>query len=400
MKILVTIPLILIFLLGQVSGAAEQCRFYFGQPITTESSRVELLKIGETNLRSKIKIETQTLVENTNEAALDLMRLLVDGPSFILDEKIALLKDTMELSIPLKNGYWLLVSYDSRSMSGSRFVLDKIFLLSEATKTKIADNMLLPPNTFTFDAATPVEKLTLAKTDFELPEYFPKDYLLKLKIPLVVDGPSLEKLAQFAKYFDYFTKKDDLRKIINQKSPFKRKLLLQVGKAKSILTSVVLKQPFKIVVQGIMLGIAINGASYMMTNYNVNLNPFQAFSHQPSIVEKSTSFTQFASQSPEVKSQFKAVVEEAQQRLALNEPYTGPKISKTLMDSSNKFSINANTWIFEKNDPSENVKRTYIVFSEESTNKNIDNIQYFILEIDATKYAALIQAIKAQLIIK
>lgn len=374
----------MIFLLSQISGAAEQCRFYFGQAVTTESSSTEMISLSNDNVRSKIKIEQVPLEGDVNAAASAIMKMLVNGTSYILDEKIALHKGTMELGIPVKNGYTLLAVFESTSTAAPRFTLDKIFSVSPTgVKEKIAEK-LISPNEF-----------TLTNSEFDLPTYFPQDYLVRLKIPLVIEGPALEKLYELAKYFKFFSK-EELRKIFNIESSVKRKIVLQVGKAKSVLKSVIIKQPFKIAVQGIMLGVAIHGANYMLTNYNINLNPFQAISnHTQSIVEKSISSVQFESQPANVKAQFKAVVEEAEHKITLNEPYTGPKISKVLMNSANKFSLNASTWVFEKIDSTDNSKHTYMVFSEEKTVQNIEGIQYYIMEIDAAKYADLIRAIKA-----
>lgn len=352
MKIVVTGLILLGLTQSSISNAAGLCENLFTfrpeaqqpqiqvQQQTTAyaevgSARVEVTKVSDENSHSKLHVEQLEFSKDPNQAVLELIRYLVNGRTFALEDKNVLIKNKMTLGIPLKNGYTFLVTYESKSNEYPLFVIeDKITLLSPSNKEFKLTDVLISPT-----------EMKIAKSDFDMPEYFEKDLLVNLKIPLSIDATILAKLDGYAKYFEHIPK-EKLRKIFAQQSPVKRNMLLQIGRAKSMLNEAFLKSPFKIAAQAVFMAAIINGSGHIMTNYFTNPLP-------PSST-------------------------------------TQVKLGKGALINNNDVS-----WVLETKDNA-NQPHTYIAFSGEIKSANLNNqpVQYVIFEVDPVKYAKLIAQMK------
>lgn len=398
--------ILFVFLFNQIAGAAGLCEALFPEAkaakivadaapkkviaekfkikVATDSDRTEMYKINDEGFHSRLKIEVKELSKDSDQAVLELMRLLVDGTTYALEDKNVLLKNKMSLGIRLNNGFTFLVNYESKSSTRPWFVVeDKILLLSPTNKEiKITDGIVDPIS------------LKIAKSEFDMPDFFEKDSQVVLKIPLSVEPEVLKKLDSYAPLFEHMPK-EKLRKILAINSTFKRKAMLQLERAKSMFKKEIMKQPFKILLHGTIMGLISFGV-----NQAVSTNGTDVFKHMndkpAAVVEAATLTASFSANEALAKAQYSELRKQIQQTAQEQHTTAGAEKSKDIIVAGGtSFTVNAKTFIFEQADPMNGSIHTYIVFAEDKVIKNEPALQYFATEINAAKYAPMIQAIKS-----
>lgn len=408
MKTVAVASLLFVFLFNQVAGAAGICQDLFlngkaeqsqtqypvvvyQKPeikilIQTKSPRVRMTTVSDEGLKSRLVIEEQPLSQDADQAVLEVMRLLLNNNDFVLNEKNVLEKNEMTLGIPLKDGLTFLVTYESRSSERSSFVIDdKIVLATPTSNHKITSNLKDPVN------------LRLAKSEFDMPDFFQKDTVINLKVPLSLNSNVLAKLKKFAALFEHMDK-DELRKILALESPFKRNALLRLGRIKSTFKNIVQKQPIKLAFNGAAMALITFGVNHFMTNQS-NIDVFQHLNSKPAaVVDVATTTASFSVEESLAKAQYATIRKEAQQKALSQKVSDSVSETKDLIASGGtSFTVNAHTFIFEQADPLNGSTHTYIVFAEDKVigKAKAQALQYFAMEINAAKYAPMIKAIKA-----
>ncbi len=366
----------IVFFLGLTAEASLSCHVLFAEPfnpysVASESNRVEITKISEdTDKNSQLILQEEGFSPDSKKAVIELVRMLVQNSDFKLEDKNVLTKNKFTLGVPLKNGYSLLLNYESKSGQVSRFVLqDKILLMTPTGKEiKITDEIL------------GADALEIKKSEFDLNTFSQKGLQINLKIPLTVDGDLLKKFSEMANYFEYFSK-EELRELFNKTDNLSKiKTYLNLRKAKTVFFDVLIKQPFKTLVGGAMMFFVFN-SHVMLPAFPHTVQPVNPPAISQMYIQKTIDNLHLPADDKELRQQFAEIRTQAESH-ALH-----------FLDSKK-----SNLFIFEQVKKNESVKHTYLVFSEDLSSqlKNTNNLgmQYFVMEINAAKNQKLISFIK------
>ncbi len=380
-----------VFLVAISASASLRCEAIFPEPfqpfsMTTESNRVEIKKISTDSDVSRLTVEESAFSADPKVAVIELIRMLVKNSDYKLEDKNVLLKNKFSLGIPLKNGYSLMLNYESKSGQESRFVLqDKINLVTPTGKEiKITDELISP------------DELKINKSEFLLKDIDESDLDIKLKVPLVVQGELLKNFAELTNYFEYFNKQELRNLFTKTDSLFKIKMQLRLRKAKSVFYNVLIKEPFKFIIGGSLM-FAVMNSQLILPSHNSYTHTDQVTPISQIYIEKTISDLQLPLTDKELKQQFNEIQKQVLVEERSNH-FSNLKYEDIPLNTQNNFSLKNNLFVFERVDKDTLSKHTYIVFSNDISNQisgaNNLGMQYFVMEINAVKYEKLIHFIK------
>lgn len=357
-----------------------------------ESKRLSVIHVNNENAVSKLIIEAKAFSENTDQGTIEIMQMLVQNSDFKLEDKSVLTKNKFTLGVPFKDGYFFELTYESKSNDQPRFVLqDKIILISPTGKeSKVTDELL--------DA----RDLKVNKSEFNLSGFSETGLQVHLRVPLVVEGDLLARLTEMAPYFEYF-KKSEIAAILKNESLAKIKMLFRLGKAKDVFLKVLIKQPFKSLISGVIIFAVINGQAYFphRTSPHKNLIPAAVISH----TYLKTTINNFpiaenqiipsAENQIKLKSELGALLQKASAQLE-SKSNEGPGPFDISLGSTNIFSRDHNLFIHNRKNEVTGLPQTYFVFASEVSTGAVQGIQFFPVEVNPQEFQTLIQFLKAQ----
>lgn len=366
--------------------------------VKSESNRVELKKHTGSEEPEKITLEEMKFSERPDEAMRELLNMVIKNSSYILDDKNVLTKGELSLGIPAADGKYFEVKYKSVSSDRSQFVVDKITLRTPTGSgdKKIAESFLKSG------------EFKIKKSEHEIGDALGAGVNVKLKIPLVIDGPLLQKFDTYSKCFEYF-KKDELRALFASKSILKIRTVLEFRRARVLFLKVLIKEPMKAAIgYGFvaltaaalsinMAGKSLPDMSHHDTNKNIAAELVLSRSELSGILENRINNHDIPKANVRLNAQMSELKKEISDYLTKNAqvPYSGPSL-KDLNLNTTTLSPNHQTWIFEKQDAYNNSVHTYIVFAQEKASSVGPGLQYVIMEINANKYSDLVTFIKQQ----
>ncbi len=225
-----------------VAKAAVQCTSLFESTHVDGVTKKSYLEQRSTDKEtSNLQIIPMDFNANPKFSALEIIRLSLTSSSFSLLEKNYLNKDKIILGFILKEGSTLEVSYASNSKFEDQFLIEQVNIrTATGYKIKIAEN-LVKENDFEL------------KTDlFDLTKFIGGNTNLELKVPLIIRGQTLAHIAEQAKNFELFTK-DELRSLYTTKTEKQIARTVFIRKAKDLFYKVLVKEPFKILIGGVMM---------------------------------------------------------------------------------------------------------------------------------------------------
>lgn len=408
---LLTLFVFTVFHFGTVQAYAQTCENLFANstevvavadtpaplPVVVEnipsiSNRVELQKVTNSPTPEKLILEKLDFSQNTDQASIELMRLLLQNSAYVLEEKNVLTKGELVIGIPAKEGYFFEITYKSVSNERSQFIVDKITLKTPTgtDSKKVAEGFLK------------AGELQLKKTEFEIGGLLGKEINAKLKIPLAINGPLLTKIDTLATFFEYF-RKDEMRTLLKTNSMLKIRTIFEYRRARSVFFKVLFKEPIKTAI-GFGFIILASGMSPMNIGKaptQVEMNPVavEAILPRDTVTYLSQRINSF--DIPEEARLIKAELYELNKQITRNfsrrdQTYVGPKAGDILLDNNNTFSLKHKTWIFEQVDFKTKSVRTYIVFAEDKVSNEGPGIQYMVMQIEPNTYPELIKFIKNQ----
>lgn len=362
------------------------------EPVKTNSNRVELKKHTNSEAPEKLVIEKMDFSEKPDEASIELMRMLLQNSSYVLEEKNVLNKGELSIGIPVKDGYYFEVTYKSMSSERSQFLVEKITLRTPTGtgSKKIAEGFLK------------AGEVKIKKAEHELGDVLGEGVNAKIKIPLIIDGPLLTKIDKLAKFFEYF-RKDELRNLLQSNSMLKIRAVFEYRRARDVFFKVLFKEPMKAAI-GMGFIILATGISTNPMNMVGRSNPdpvgTQVVAMAPreysSYMQNKINGFDVPQQATQLRVEISEINKQIKSHADSKEPYYGPSMAEISLDRSSAFSAEHQTWIFEKADPYNKSVHTYIVFAQEKATTVGPGVQYMVMEIAADKYPTLIKFIKDQ----
>lgn len=359
--------------------------------VKSNSDRVELKRHENTTAVEKLVIEEMGFSPKPDEASIEMMRLLLQNSSYVLEEKNVLTKGELSIGIAAKDGYFFEVTYKSMSTEKSQFIVDKITVRTPTGtgSKRIAEGFLK------------AGEVSIKKAEHELGDILGAGINAKIKIPLIIDGPLLTKIDKLAKFFEYF-KKDELRNLLRTSSMAKIRLVFEYRRARDVFFKVLFKEPMKAAIgMGFIIlatGIATNPVQITrQTPEPIATHIVAAAPHETSayLVER-INHIEIPQQAQQLRYEVVELNKQIKTHFDSKAPYYGPNLAEIRLDHSSAFSKEHKTWIFEKIDQFNKSKHTYIVFAEEKASVAGPGIQYMVMEIDASKYPELIKYITSQ----
>lgn len=414
MRILTAIIFTLSYIGTSLSYAGPSCQLIFGgeekpviagllpapprkipviiEKVQSNSDRVELKKHTNSEAPEKLVIEELGFSQKTDEASIEMMRMLLQNSSYVLEEKNVLTKGELAIGIPVKDGYYFEVTYKSMSSERSQFIVDKITLRTPTGtgSKKIAEGFLK------------AGEVKIKKAEHEIGDILGEGVNAKIKIPLIIDGPLLNKIDKLSKFFEFF-RKDELRKLLQTSSMLKIRTVFEYRRARDVFFKVLFKEPMKAAI-GMGFIILATGVSTAPFNLTTHDNPTpvgaQVVAMAPreysSYMQSKINGFDVPQQAMQLRVEISEINKQIQSHMDSKEPYYGPNMSEISLDRSSAFSKEHQTWIFEKADPYNKSVHTYIVFALEKATTAGPGIQYMVMEISAEKYPELIKFIKDQ----
>jgi len=361
------------------------------EPMKSNSDRVILKKHENSEAIEKLVIEEMGFSNKPDEASIEMMRLLLQNSSYVLEEKNVLTKGELSIGIPIKDGYFFEVTYKTMSTERSQFIVDKITLRTPTGtgSKKVAEGFLKPG------------EVKIKKSEHEIGDILGTGVNAKIKIPLIIDGPLLDKIDKLSKFFEYF-RKDELRNLLRTNSMMKIRTVFEFRRARDVFFKVLFKEPMK----------AAIGMGFIILATGLVANPINMVGRQPEPIatqivaaapRDTSSFLQdrinhlaIPATATTIRAEVANLNAQIKTHFTSTEVYNGPRLSEIRLDQSSAFSIKHQTWIFEKADPVNKSTHTYIVFAEEKASVAGPGVQYMVMEIDASRYPELIKLIKGQ----
>lgn len=361
------------------------------ESVNSNSNRVELKRNTNSESIEKLIIEEMSFSAKPEEAAIEMMRLLLQNSAYVLEEKNVLTKGELTIGIAAKDGYFFEVTYKSMSTEKSQFIVDKITVRTPTGtgSKKVAEGFLK------------ADKVQIKKAEHELGDILGAGINAKIKIPLIIDGPLLTKIDKLSKFFEYF-KKDELRKLLRTNSMAKIRLVFEYRRARDVFFKVLFKEPMKaaIGIGFIILATSFSPNPILMTHQTpepIATHIVAAAPHDTSayLLER-INHMQIPQQAQQLRHEIGELNKQIKTHFDSKAPYYGPNLAEIRLDQSSAFSIEHKTWIFEKTDQFNQSKHTYIMFAEEKASNVGPGIQYMVMEIGASKYPELIKYINFQ----
>lgn len=387
MRALFKILIPVLALAGPAAHAAGTCESLFFAPIqpvrmASDSSRVEITKVTDAPVRSRLVVEEGAFPRDTNQAAIELMRMLVRNNDFKLEDKNVLLKNKFTVGIPLREGYTLQLTYESRSNANPRFVLqDRLVLVTPAGREVRVTEELMSR-----------DQLSLARNEYELADYAELGQQLRLRVPLVVEGPLLSKVARLADYFEYFTK-EELGRIVRSSSMLRIETLFQIRRARHVFFKVLIKEPFKFMIGGALAFAVFN--SQMIVPQHREVPTAAPAEISATYVANTLNNIAVPAGQPALRQEFRTLQAEVAQKIARHS-FSEISAFDVRIDPENVFSREHNVFVFSRVNENTGSTHTYLVFAKDiSQNRNLA-IQYYVVEISAARYANLIAYINGQ----
>lgn len=351
--------------------------------VVFKSERILLQKMAQASEPTGLMLKPKIISDNPQAATMELLKMMVHTTSYSLSDKNVLYKNSLELGMPVGEGYSLGLKYESDGRESPIFRLEAVEIVT--------------PTGYTFKVSKEVLSRTsfrLAKDSFELPaDVYPHGRRIHAEIPLTIEGKSLTEIDRMASSLELFNK-NELREIADQKTygTMKRKFFFR--KTKALFKKYFVAAPFKTIANLAPTLILASVISYGVANIpkTADVVPLA-----PQATWVSTSINQAASKSiaPEVKIQFNQLMVEADAKIksgASEVPKFGPASTAA---PKYKFSEQHMTWVFEQK-ASDGSTKTYVVLTEESTGTANSPMKYLVLEIDPVKYADMIKFIRTQ----
>lgn len=386
MKTFTAFSFVALFFMSTFAFAEDQCSDLFTTKVTTDSLRTSMAIEANEDGKSKLRVEELKLSSDPKEAALELVRMILNNRSYALDEKNVLLKNKIEIGIPLTEGLTFIVNYESKSMTEPKFVIeDKILLVSTNKELKVTENLLDD------------HSYSLAKTEFNLPEIMGKEYAVTLKVPLTIEKEVLEKLDDYSKYFDHIQNKEKLRKILNLESPVKRMALLKLERAKVMFLEAFVKSPYKMMANAIFMGVIAAGSNYVINNYH-DIPPFPHARVQQIIQSTEGPVAGVtANEAAEARQQLYELQVAANDKANEKSKVEQNKKATPADLKLNSFTLDHSAWIQNVKDPKNGTLHTYIVFAQDRTvTGDQDAVQFMTMEVNRVQNNSLIKYINAQ----
>lgn len=361
------------------------------EKVQSNSDRVELKKYTNSEAPEKLVIEELGFSQKIDEASIEMMRMLLQNSSYVLEEKNVLTKGELSIGIPVKDGYYFEVTYKSMSSERGQFIVDKITLRTPTGtgSKKIAEGFLK------------AGEVQLKKTEHEIGDILGEGINAKIKIPLIIDGPLLNKIDKLSKFFEFF-KKDELRKLLQTNSMLKIRTVFEYRRARDVFFKVLFKEPMK----------AAIGMGFILLATGISTNPINVLKNDPTPVGQQVVVMaprEYASymqnkinnfdvplQAMQLRTEIREINLQIKSHMDSQQPYHGPNMAEISLDHSSAFSKEHQTWVFEKADPYNKSVHTYIVFAQEKVTTAGPGLQYMVMEISAEKYPELIKFIKEQ----
>lgn len=374
-------------------GAAAQtmrCEGLFSETSQTlqnklfESKRLSLVEMADDKMSSKLIVEASPFSDNINEATLEILRMLVQNSDFKLEGKTVLIKNKFTLAIPLKDGYFFEATYESKSNVYPRFVLqDKLVLVSPTGKvTKVTDDLI--------DA----DELKIKKSDFSLSDLSVKGLEIHLRIPLVIEGQLLSRMTKLASYFAFF-EKSEIARIVEGENITKINTMFRLRKAKYVFINVLIKQPFKSLISGVIMFAAINGQSFFPHSVAPDSSATFPTAITQSFLQKTINNFQVPEKQVKLKTEISALYQKAS-ALMKSKSYSGLSPYDINLNSQNIFSREHNMFVYYKKNEVSGQQQTFIVFANDISNGSIQGLQYFAVEVNAAEFQTLINYINHQ----
>lgn len=362
------------------------------EPVKSNSDRVQLKKHENSEVIEKLVIEEMGFSQKPDEASIEMMRLLLTNSSYVLEEKNVLLKGELSIGIPIKDGYYFEVSYKTMSSERSQFIVDKITLRTPTGtgSKKVAEGFLK------------AGEVKIKKSEHELGDILGAGINAKIKIPLIIDGPLLNKIDKLSKFFEFF-RKDELRNLLRSSSMLKIRTVFEYRRARDVFFKVLFKEPMKAAI-GMGFIILATGMATNPINMVGRQGPEPIGTHIVATAPRETSsylidrinHMELPAAAAALRSEVTVLNAQIKTHFTSAEVYNGPRLSEIRLDQGSAFSQQHKTWIFEKVDPMNKSTHTYLVFAEEKASVAGPGVQYMVMEIDASRYPELIKLIKGQ----
>lgn len=375
---------ITIYLFSFVAQALV-CKSLFIPPIEpysiqTDSPRLEMIKVTNEMVSSKLFIEEAQFSKDVNTAVIEMIRMLVQNSDYKLEDKNVLTKNKFTLGVPIKDGYILQLTYESKSNTDPRFILqDKIALITPSGKEfKTTEEIIAR------------DEIKINKSEIELKDYSVLGTHLKLKAPLVIDGSLLKKFSQLAEYFEYF-EKSELAEIFKSNNMLKIKSQFTMRKAKNLFYNILIKQPFKFMIGGALMFGIMNYQFIPPTHTEVPLNQGPVISTV--YVANTINKMPIPAHQTELKKEYTELQAELSHKI---QNYSNFNFLDIQLDTNNSFSRENNLFIYERVNENTGSVHTYIVISQDLSNNQTMGMQFSVVEISAKKYPNMIKYIKNQ----
>lgn len=348
-----------------------------------KSERILLQKMSQASEATGLMLKPKVISDNAQTATMELLKMMVHTTSYSLSDKNVLYKNSLELGMPMGEGYSLGLKYESDGRENPIFRLEAVEIVTPTGYTYKVAKEVISRTTF-----------TLAKDSFELPaDVYPHGRRIHAEIPLSIEGKSLTEIDRMSSSLELFNK-TELREIADQKTygTMKRKFFFR--KTKALFKKYFIAAPFKTIANIAPTLLLASAISYGVANIpkTADVVPLA-----PQATWASTSINQVSARSitPEVKIQFNQLMVEADAKIksgASEVPRFGPASAAA---PKYKFSEQHMTWVFEQK-AADGSTKTYVVLTEESTGAANAPMKYLILEIDPIKYTEMINFIRSQ----
>ena len=352
------------------------------QELVSGSKRLTIFETLNEQAPSTLVIESVPFSENLEVATLELMRMIIQNSDFKLEDKTVLTKNKFTVGIPLKDGYFLEATYESKSNTSPRFVLqDKIVLITPTGKLiKVTDELL--------DA----DELKIKKSAFTLTGFAQTGLEIHLRLPLVVEGPLLAHFSEMATYFEYF-KKSEIAKLVQGQSLTKINVLFRLRKAKDVFFNVLIKQPFKSLISGVIMFAVINGQAYFPhTSHPVANGPATI---SQTFLKTTIDNVSVPANQIQVKKELRALQIKAA-AVMKSKNFSGLSAYEINLNDQNEFSKDNNIFIQYIKNKATGQLQTYFVFSTDISKGAIQGLQFFSFEVNPKEFQTLIQFINNQ----
>lgn len=372
------------FLFSHLVQATLTCRSLFTMPIPRDTIQSETfsLQTVKTEAKARLIIGESDFVSNPNQSVIELIRLLVQNSSYKLEDKNVLTKNKFTLGVEISTGYFLELTYESKSNTNPRFILqDKIVLITPSGK-KITVTEDLIRNTET----------KINKSDFDISEYFGFGVNLKLLVPLVVEGAVLKKFSSLAEYFEYF-EKDEIARIFKSSNMVKIETLFKIRKAKKVFFNVLIREPFKLILGGAVMFAVYNSQVFLPTHTEMpaQLSPQISAQH----VQNTLNNMPIPSNRPDLKKEYSDLQAEIAAKVK-NRSYANLGFHDIQAKAMSASAHERNMFVYEKLNENTGSIHTYVVVAEDASTSTALAMKFVVIEISATRYKKIIAYLKEQ----